>query len=289
MSDTPVESRRPLVTADTSLPLWLDDLRRAEVLDPIENDSRTGQDRPLGVDQQAVFEICGGGQADFDESWNDLSSDDRCLLYARSFQRGHLQELLAAFRLLFRDSAPESPVVIDLGCGPFTGGLAMAATLDPCRFHYVGVDRSAAMRRLGHRLADTVRTYHPDAVISHRWVADATEDAWDLAPSWRPILVIVSYLLASPTLDLVVLIEGLNKLLLRIGRGPAMVLYTNSPRPKANQRLPEFRDALEDCQFEQKTEDDAVLPADRDSGYPYERRLRYALFYRSELTTLSLD
>lgn len=276
---------------DTSLPLWLEELRHAEIQATVERDPRSWSGHPLGVDQDTVFrEVCGRGQADFDKPWNDLSPDDRVLLYARSFQRGHLQELLAAFRMLFRDSAPESSVVIDLGCGPFTGGLAMAAALDsPCQFDYIGVDRSFGMRRLGKRLADSVADYHRDAAISHRWAAGISDSEWSEPLSWRSVFVIVSFLLASPSLDPVTLIHDLNYLLQRIGRGDVTVLYTNSLSPRANERYPEFRDALADLAIEAKVQGDTTLPADRDSGYPYERRLRYALFHRPRQTEFNLD
>ena len=44
------------------------------------------------------------------------------LLYSYWNQKRHLEELSAAFGQLFDRSRPKNMIVIDLGCGPFTGG-----------------------------------------------------------------------------------------------------------------------------------------------------------------------
>lgn len=137
------------------LPQWLEDLRRSEILERVRGDPRSTGDTLLGVDfEVAAREAIGGGQADFDQPWNDLSATDRVLLYAFVNQLGHLEELAEAFRMLFADDHPENPIVVDLGCGPFTGGLAIATALgQEHRLDYIGVDRSRAMRELGEKLA----------------------------------------------------------------------------------------------------------------------------------------
>ena len=274
-----------------SLPAWLDSLRREEINQRIEEDPRSESGESFGVDSDVVFhDVCRGGQADFDEPWNDLSPDDRVLLYARHFQHGHLQELLTAFRNLFRDGHPDAPVVVDLGCGPCTGGLALAAALDgEIQFDYIGVDHSAAMRRLGERLAGAVGRFRPEAAVVHHWVADAKDVQWQRAPSWCPVIVIVSYLLASPTIDVSALLADLDQLLERIGRGSVTILYTNSVRPGPNRLYSEFRDALTQRGFDERVSDQAVLAARRQSGQPYERPIRYALFFRPKRQVLELD
>ena len=126
------------------LPQWLKILRREEVVDRVRNDPRSVDGTLLGVTGDVAFaEVIGGGQAEFDEPWNDLSGDDRVLLYAYFNQLGHLEELIEAFRLLFADSShPDNPIVVDLGCGPFTGGLALATAFGrESRLDYIGVDR----------------------------------------------------------------------------------------------------------------------------------------------------
>ena len=229
------------------------------------------------------------GQATFDEPWGGLSPEDRVLLYAYFNQLGHLEELTAAFRMLFAAGPPdEDPIVVDLGCGPFTGGLAAAGVLGPeCRFDYIGMDRSYAMRRFGEHLA--VAATRLDAVpqADRHWATDLASVPWRSAPGWRPVIVVVSYLLASPTLNAAELIGELEDLFRKLGRGRATVLYTNSARPDANRSFPVFRQALQDAGFELYADDIGHIDIERLQGQR-ERQLRYALFHRRLQDVLSL-
>ena len=272
------------------LPPWLERLRRSEIVDRVNNDSRTVGRTVLGVDPNVAQQTgAGWGQAEFDEPWGNLSPDDRVLLYAYFFQLGHLEELTEAFRMLFAGSPPkEEPVVVDLGCGPFTGGLAVAGVLGPeRRFDYIGMDRSHAMRCLGERLASAAARLPEVPQIDRHWSADISSFSWNSAKGWRPVFVIVSYLLASPTLDVAALVEDLEALLTRLGRGPATVLYTNSDRDDANRNFPNFRKMLLDTGFELKVDDTGMIEIERWSG-TRNRKLRYALFHRQKQDTLRL-
>lgn len=127
-----------------ALPQWLQDLRHSHVVEPVRSDPLCRAGISLGVDPEtAMTELAGGGQADFDTPRGGYSPDDRVLLYAYYLQKGHLEELISAFGQLFRAASIDYPIVVDLGCGPFTGGLALAGALPPgSRFDYIGVDRS---------------------------------------------------------------------------------------------------------------------------------------------------
>ena len=268
------------------LPQWLKDLRRSEITDRVRNDPRSTGNTLLGVDfEVARRQVVGGGQADFDRPWNGLSADDRALLYAFANQLGHLEELVEASRMLLADaSLLRDPIAVDLGCGPFTGGLALAATLDRrYRLDYIGVDRSRAMRELGEKLASAADEFDRTPRIDRHWSPDIPSVAWSSAPGWRPVFVIVSYLLASPTLDAGELIGELEGLLAKVGRGPVTVLYTNSPRPEPNRSYPIFRTALLDAGFEPFA--DCTGSIERQIG---SRPLRYALFHRGAQSTLRL-
>ena len=272
------------------LPQWLEDLRRSEVVERVRHDPRSAGGTFLGVDfEVAVHEVIGGGQAEFDQPWNDLSADDRVLLYAYFNQLGHLEELAEAFRRLFADaSRPDNPIVVDLGCGPFTGGLAIATGLGhESRLDYIGVDRSRAMRELGEKLASAAAELDRTPRIDRHWSPDISSVTWGSAPGWRPVFVIVSYLLASPTLDAGELIGELEGLLVKLGRGPVTVLYTNSPRPEPNRSYPSFRTALLKAGFELSVEDTDSIEIERWAG-SRNRRLRYALFHRRNQDILRL-
>ena len=271
------------------LPPWLEQLRQSEIVERVREDPRSIAGRVLGVDHDVgMKQVAGWGQAEFDEPWNNLSPDDRVLLYAYFFQPGHLEELTEAFRMLFADTCPDEPVVVDLGCGPFTGGLAVAGALGQgSRFDYIGVDRSRAMCRFGEQLASAAARFDDVPRVVRHWTTDVSTVSWDRAPGWRPVIVIVSYLLASPTLDAAALVDELDGLLKRLGRGPVTVLYTNSIRPEANRSFPNFRTALRDAGFELYADDSGKIEIDRWAGTRI-RELRYALFHRRSQNTLPL-
>lgn len=272
------------------LPPWLKQLRDVEIMHRVRNDPRSGPGLFLGVSSEDATRLAAGwGQANFDEPWGDLSADDRVLLYAYFMQLGHLEELVEAFGVLFGDTCPEErPIVVDLGCGPFTGGLAFADALGSRPlFDYIGVDRSTAMCDLGERLAVTAKHYNATLQISRHWSSDISSISWSQPLGWRPVFVIVSYLLASPTLDVVELITDLEQLLLQLSLGTVTVLYTNSQRPEANKRFPEFHKALCDIGFKELADDTGTIEIER-MQVTRTRELRYALFHRPIQNSLSL-
>jgi len=250
----------------------------------VQNDQRTVTGRVLGVAAEDVFQILCGGQADFESPGHGLSPDELALLYAYFFQRGHIEELVEAFGQHLSGSKIEQPVVIDLGCGPFTGGLAVASALEPPNgFIYIGMDRASAMCRLGESLAiETAQTRGLD--ITRIWVTALNDVRWSEPPRWRPVIVIVSYLFASPTINPVALTTDLDKLLKRIGRGPLTLLYTNSVYIKNNLHFPAFRAALESIGFILIKDEIGAIDSKRGT-----RKLRYALFYRPAQDTLELQ
>lgn len=272
------------------LPDWLIRLRRSEITERVKNDPRSVAGRMLGVHvDTAAREVVGGGQADFDAPWEALSADDRVLLYAYYNQLGHLEELTEAFRRIFAKGPPEAePIVVDLGCGPFTGGLAITGVLgSESGFDYIGVDRSQTMRRFGENLASAAERLGEMPRIRRHWSSGIPEVRWAPAQSWRPVIVIVSYLLASPTLDVIRLIAELEGLLDQIGRGSVTILYTNSPKAGANRSFPPFCEALLQAGFRLFADDTGLIEIERRGG-PKNRNLRYALFHRPERRVLSL-
>lgn len=268
------------------LPKWLEDIRTAEVVRRVRDDPRSVGGSLLGVSfDVARIEVAGGGQANFDEPWGDLSPDDRVLLYAYCIQKGHLEELTAAFRMLFANNPVNKPIVLDLGCGPCTGGLAIASELgDQPRFDYIGVDKSSAMRSLGKRLVVATTQMNE---VHHQWAKDIPSVSWQQRPGWRPVIVIVSYLLASLTLDVAMLVEQLDCLLAKFGRGPVTVLYTNSVQTDANRNFPVFREELHRIGLMSSFDDTGTIEIERSSGVT-DRALRYALFHRPSRRTLAL-
>ncbi len=263
---------------------WLKELRKTEVTDRVANDPRSQSDLLLGVPFNDAQHFIEGGQADFDASFDPLSSDDRVLLYAYMNQLGHLEELIAAFRQHFGNSGPSNPIVVDIGCGPFTGGLALAATLgENTRFDYIGIDRAESMRRFGERLA---RSDLMPVSVTRQWTSDIDCVKWSRR-GWREIIVIVSYLFASPTLDVGKMFSALNQLFDRLGQGAVTLLYTNSVHDQANMQYPSFKSKLEGAGFKVHAEGSGEILVER-SGTLKPRPLRYALFRRPPRGTLRL-
>ena len=267
------------------LPEWLETLRRVEVTDRVRNDPRSRGNTFFGLDMGQAFEAIGGGQADFDAPCGNLSPDDLALLYAYLNQKGHLEELVSAFGQLLAGAGPANPIVVDIGCGPFTGGLALAATLgqDP-RFDYIGIDCADSMRRLGARLACSE---HVPGRVTRYWASDVGSVNWQRRPGWREVIVVVSYLFASPILDAEALFGDLERLLSRLGRGAVTLLYTNSAQEEPNRQFPGFRQRLEEADFRVFAEGQGEIVVERWNG-PRERNLYYALFRRPQRRRLPL-
>ena len=140
------------------------------------------------------------------------------------------------------------------------------------------------MRRLGARLAGSDLV--PGRVTTH-WASDIDSVEWRHPPGFRDVIVIVSYLFASPTLDAEALFSGLNCLLGRLGHGAVTLLYTNSTREEPNRQYPGFRERLEEAGFRVHVEDRGEIVVERWNG-PRERQVYYALFRRPRLRRLRL-
>lgn len=276
------------------LPHWLQKLRKEQIVDIVKRDPRSKGSPFLGWSREEAFAAIGGGQASFDEPWRDLSPEDRVLLYCYLNQLGHLEELTEAFGQIFANGPPDGePIVIDLGCGPFTGGLAFAGVLGPeTRFDYIGMDRSKTMRQFGESLAEAATRDFSENMPSVRryWTDDLPTCTWPNALGWRPVIVIVSYLLASPTLvereHVSRLVGDMGKFLNRLSYGEVTVLYTNSPRDNVNRNYPALRDSLRKLGFDELAHDQGRIRPERTG---VNRRLRYALLYRARRATLPLQ
>ena len=263
------------------LPEWMIQLRRSEITNRLRKDHRTtSNNMPLGVSfDVAMGQATNWGQAEFDEPSGGLSPTDRVLLYAYYNQLRHLEELTAAFSMLFGQTPPkENPIVIDVGCGPCTGGLALAGVLgSEQKFDYIGIDPSQTMRSLGEQLASSAEQMD---IVKRRWSPDISSLVWDRAPGWREVIVIASYLLASRSLDVETLAPELDMLLQKISFGRTIILYTNSTQREANRNFPVFSKAIQNMNFDLHVDGNGVAKAKRKFGDTKNHKLRYALFVR---------
>ena len=265
---------------------WLEQLISDVIERPIDEDERTTATTFLGWPRSQIFwDVIGVGQADFDMAIGHLTAFDRALLYAKYNQRRHLDELRHAFTRMRGEEGVSRPTVIDIGCGPFTAGLAFAASFGAQEpFRYFGVDRAQSMLDLGTLLANGARergAFHPQTT----WTFGRDLDDVDFGPvrgEWA--LVVASYLLASPTIDIDVLVASILGTLERVGPGPVAVLYTNSANAAARAKFPAFCDALVQGGFEVRADeverfmDTTKAPKD----------LHYALLFRAAQNTITI-
>jgi DNA replication ATP-dependent helicase Dna2 len=135
-------------------------------------DAGTPTGRPLGVD----LELTGYGRDDFrmaqtvylDATPHRVEPAAQAVLYAHYFLRRHLDEqrqVLARVASLPGGDAASAPrpLLIDVGCGPAVGALAMGEG----RGTYIGVEPSEVMRQLGER------------ILRKAW---GDRDSWSLRP-----------------------------------------------------------------------------------------------------------
>jgi len=231
---------------------WLQTVLDDKINNRISSDKRTTPTTFLGWPRSTVFtDVIEGGQANFDEPIGHLDGADRALLYAKYNQVRHLDELKYAFSQLFQPGQSYGdPLMIDLGCGPFTAGLALAATLGKNDvFDYYGVDHYKSMRDLGLQLADATRA---QGALHERTKYQFLRDLNRV--NFGPIrgsltLFVASYLLASPNLNIGDLVRDMVSAHSRASLGPAAVLYTNSARTEARAKFPEFKNLLIEAGF----------------------------------------
>jgi hypothetical protein len=272
-----------------SWPDWLSQLRKTKIVTPIVEDPRTKQ-RPgtiLGHTKNEILrEAIGWGQADFSEAWRDLSPADRALCYAFFNQSGHIDELLNAFHQLFHSHDFElPPILIDIGCGPFTSGLAFTSALPGVKcFKYIGIDRALSMTELGETLALEASRH---VECERFWAKNIKELAWPYGASYQEVIVIASYLLSSPTVNINEVVSDLTMLINKISLGSSCVLYTNSAKPYPNRKLPALAEALSLNGFNNVVNENGRINRGTHSA-GQERELRYALYVRQERDTLPL-
>lgn len=268
---------------------WYVSLRQSMVVDPTMNDPRETR-RPgtrLGWPTSWIFNTAiGGGQADFDKPIENLTPRDRAMLYAFFNQKGHIEELIHAFGKLWPDpTSIHGTMIIDVGCGPFTGGLALANIVgDAAKFRYFGVDRAKSMCELGQELAQGAR----DAGALHSQTEIQFVAELDQLPvaslCLEPIVIVLSYLLASDTLNVDEMFDGLLRVFGKKSLSPVSVLYTNTARADARKKYPQLRQRLVEAEFQIVVEAEETLTEGSKA-----RSVHYALFHRPAPAELSMS
>lgn len=265
---------------------WLEQFRRDEIVSPLQQDDRTIDNYIFGNSSDWNFwNGIGGGQADFDKKVDNLEPRDRAMLYAYFNQKAHVDELIHAFNLLSGSPADMAETtILDIGCGPFTAGLALANIVGPQEsFRYYGIDRAKSMRDVGDMFAGKVRALkelHPETLIEfHHSLGDI--NFVEQTPD-KITIVILSYLFASTTIAVDELATEIIAACKKIGWGPVFIFYTNSTREAAGANFPAFKARLIKEGF--RVEADNVENF-TDTDKP--RKIHYALFARPIISKTS--
>ena len=260
---------------------WYHALRQERIVDVVHQDPRS-----LAVPGSLLgwpFEWArtvgiGNGQANFDEPIENLAPHDRARLYAYINQPGHVEELVLAFRALLGTSPVlEGGAVIDVGCGPFTAGLALANVVGSSQnFDYFGVDLYHSMCNLGREVAGAV---HDSGALSpgtrEMFLQDISMIPGGAALRGQPTLVVLSFLLASRTVDVNQITDEVIAACDRIGLGAVNLLYTNSTSEWAGRNYETFKAKLESHGFSWIAGGNERLEETRKP-----RLVHYALFHR---------
>lgn len=269
---------------------WMTQLRTTHIVQPIQNDPRTKPAGSLfGWSMNDAYKTgIEYGQANFDAPVGNLQPCDRALLYAYLNQNRHLDELTHALTAMTSgDLVPlRQATVIDVGCGPFTGGLAMGLVLNGMfPFRYVGIDRARSMQHLGHVLADAAMAaggLEGGTTIEFHDSLDLYQRLGPPRGTWT--IVLVCYLLASPTIDVVAMANSIVAACDRNGPGQVSVLCLNSAAAMANSRFPDFSARMATLGFEPRVEDSELFTDTRSKH----KDVHYALFHRPEKLAVSV-
>lgn len=263
---------------------WMEAVRRAHIVQPIQRDPRTRPPGTLfGWSMDDAYRIgIENGQADFDAAVCNLYPRDRALLYAYLNQKRHLDELTHALGAMTNGDllSLRQATVFDVGCGPFTGGLAVGLILDGLYpFHYIGIDRARSMLDLGQVLAEAAKaTGGLEHDTSVQFLDSLSNYQRTGPPRGTWTIVLVCYLLASPTLDVVAMANSIASACDRNGPGPVSVLCLNSAAAIANSRFPDFAARITALGFEPRVIDNERFTDTRSTP----KDIHYALFHRPE-------
>ncbi|WP_198084379.1 hypothetical protein [Variovorax sp. E3] len=209
------------------------------------------------------------------------------MLYAYINQKGHVDELIHAFTKFAPNlDMVHGATIVDIGCGPFTAGLALANVVgNGAAFRYFGVDRAASMCEFGSELAQEVRALgemNLKTQVSFHGSVDEID--FGARRAGEVTVFVLSYLLASSSLDVEALVNEISAARERIGWGPAVILYTNSAKDGPRAQFPAFKKRLEDAGFPMLIEEEERF-AEADKP----RDIHYALFSRPAVANLPIS
>ena len=235
--------------------LMSDVFHRNHVAFRVQRDPRTrlGKNLLLGYPFHRVrYCVIKNGAVDFDSGhrarYGVLTPDDLVALYGYLYLPRHYAELRSTFdrcstQLPDSSNSGRSTWLIDLGCGPGTAGLAFADHCGGDAFHYLGIDRSVAMRSAARVLLEKARA---SGLIDPASEIETASGPFDIpevlgtCPAPVNVVFVASYLFASKSLDPVALARSVNAVTPYDHVRAAVFLYLNSATRFANRSYEQF-------------------------------------------------
>lgn len=197
------------------------------------------------------------GRANFDEETNGLTPQEKVDLYCYYYFQVHFSSSFIFFlheeKLLKNVMENKLVWFIDIGCGPFTSGLAFNAwcrkqwKIDEIEVHYTGVDLSSAMIQKAKVVAENAK---PVIFKSANFTLEKNEllDLPEFITSEKEILIIMnySYVFASKYLEVDDFVDFTKNLKSKMeDYNPKFVMLKQNPIGSTlNQKWNEYKSKL---------------------------------------------
>lgn len=231
---------------------YLSDVFTNKIISPVKNHPDTEWSEILmGYERQYIRRnILEFGITDFRQPFNNLSTDDKVLLYCYLNMRKHfftayyIYDQLENFINYFNNV---NPLFIDIGCGPSTSLLALAdfyktKTNTNLTIKYIGID-------IADRMIDKAKDFNNIDLYS-----DFCE--FNYYKTWNEInfkqiinknniiLINASYLFASKSLDEFNLADFINKITVLFKQLPIYFIFQNTESIESNVKYNNFKECL---------------------------------------------
>lgn len=194
------------------------------------------------------------GKTDFRVSYKNLTPDLKVLLYCFFNMKKHFSSSYFIFDKMtnlldyFSDSTFK-PLMIDLGCGPLTSGLALgdyyySATGNQLPFNYIGIDIAPEMLSKANEFKNMF-CFHEACKFKFEIDWELTYDFIEKNVKGKNLVLInASYLFASSILNVESLAKFVNTLVKKYAANPIYFVFQNSNYLERNVNYLNFKELI---------------------------------------------
>ena len=196
------------------------------------------------------------GQSDFTKEFEGITTDDKVLLYAFYYFQLHYSSSYAVYEWAlpvlekFVWKACSGAIFIDIGCGPFTSGMAF---LEFCNQHfsaykrftldYVGIDIAPSMIEKAKAIESNYKANYSAGRLKFRNVSFDNSYKYLLELNINPgvgIFINCCYLFASSSLDINDFIEAIKEFRARHPEHLIFLFYQNATTGNVESKYNDF-------------------------------------------------